>query len=106
VTGGRDLEGAQITLNEYLDRRRETAVKPRVREKTHQDYEGRLRRYILPNLWERLLGLSIMPFGEAQCLAHWVARKCKPSVIMLVLDGGSEWGSNPPATGKPAARRF
>jgi len=31
---GRDLEGAKITLNEYLDRWLETAVKPRVREKT------------------------------------------------------------------------
>ena len=28
---GRDLEGAKITLNEYLDRWLETAVKPRVR---------------------------------------------------------------------------
>jgi len=35
---GRDLEGAKITLNEYLDRWLETAVKPRVREKTCQDY--------------------------------------------------------------------
>jgi len=24
----------------------------------------------------------------------------------LKQNGGSEWGSNPPATGKPAARRF
>jgi hypothetical protein len=31
---GRDLEGAKITLNEYLDRWIETAVKPRVREET------------------------------------------------------------------------
>jgi len=35
----RDLEGAKITLNEYLDRWLETAVKPRVREKTCQDFE-------------------------------------------------------------------
>jgi hypothetical protein len=33
---GRDLEGAKITLNEYLDRWLETAVKPRVRQKTWQ----------------------------------------------------------------------
>lgn len=31
---GCDLEGAKITLNEYLNRWLETAVKPRVREKT------------------------------------------------------------------------
>jgi len=41
---GRDLESAKITLNEYLDRWLETAVKPRVREKTCQDYDGMLRR--------------------------------------------------------------
>ena len=38
----RDLEGAKITLNEYLDRWIETAVKPRVREKTCQDYDSML----------------------------------------------------------------
>src|SRR5436190_20292659 len=52
---GRDLEGAKITLNEYLDPWIETAVKPRVREKTCQDYESLLRRYIRPNLGDRLL---------------------------------------------------
>ncbi len=52
---GRDLEGAKITLNEYLDRWLEIAVKPRVREKTCQDYEGMLRRYVRPSLGERLL---------------------------------------------------
>jgi integrase len=52
---GRDLEGAKITLNEYLDRWIQTAVKPRVREKTCQDYEGMLRRYIRPTLGERVL---------------------------------------------------
>src|SRR5436853_2411098 len=41
---GRDLEGAKITLNEYLDRWIQTAVRPRVREKTWQDYEGMLRQ--------------------------------------------------------------
>jgi len=52
---GRDLADAKITLNEYLDRWLEAAVKPRVREKTCQDYEGMLRRYVRPNLGERVL---------------------------------------------------
>src|SRR5204863_8199212 len=52
---GRDLEGAKITLNEYLDRWLETAVKPRVREETCQDYDGMMRRYIRPSLGERVL---------------------------------------------------
>jgi integrase len=52
---GRDLEGAKITLNEYLDRWLETSVKPRVRQKTCQDYDGMLQRYIRPHLGERVL---------------------------------------------------
>jgi len=51
----RDLEGAKITLNEYLDRWLETAVKPRLREKTCQDYDGMPRRYIRPSLGERVI---------------------------------------------------
>lgn len=41
---GRDLERAKITLNEYLDRWLETAVRRRVRERTYLDYHGMLRR--------------------------------------------------------------
>jgi hypothetical protein len=52
---GRDLEGAKITLNEYLDRWLETAVRPRVRPKTFQDYQGMLHRYVRPILGERVL---------------------------------------------------
>jgi integrase len=61
---GRDLEGAKITLNEYLDRWLETAVKPRVRQKTWRDYEGILRRYIRPGLGDR--GLASMRPLEIQ----------------------------------------
>src|ERR1700752_3578686 len=39
---GRDLEGAKISLNEYLGRWLKTAVEPRVRPKTVPDYEGML----------------------------------------------------------------
>jgi integrase len=52
---GRDLEGAKITLNEYLDRWLETAVRPRVRPKTFQDYQGMLHRHLRPILGERVL---------------------------------------------------
>jgi hypothetical protein len=48
--------------------------------------------------------------GEVSRLAHYLAhskaRKCKSPMFTRVLDGGSEWGSNPPVTGLPAARRF
>lgn len=52
---GRDLEGAKITLNEYLDRWLETGVRTRVRPKTFQDYQGMLNRYIRPILGDRVL---------------------------------------------------
>src|SRR6201982_1417617 len=52
---GRDLEGAKITLNEYLDRWLKTVVGPRVRPKTLQDYQGMLHRYVRPILGERVL---------------------------------------------------
>src|SRR5437763_11006936 len=52
---GRDLEGAKITLNEYLDRWLETAGRTRVRTKTFQDYQGMLCRYVRPVLGERVL---------------------------------------------------
>ena len=43
---GRDLEGVKITMNEYLDRWLETAVRARARPKTFQDYQGMLNRYV------------------------------------------------------------
>jgi integrase len=52
---GRDLEGAKITLNEYLDRWLETAVGARLRPKTFQDYRVMLHRYVRPVLGERVL---------------------------------------------------
>jgi len=47
---GRQVEGAEITLNEYLDRWLETAAKPRLREKSYRSYESLLRRYVRPAL--------------------------------------------------------
>jgi len=52
---GRDLEGAKITLNEYLDRGFEIAVRASVRPKTFQDYHGMLQRYVRPILGDRVL---------------------------------------------------
>jgi integrase len=70
---GRDLEGARITLNEYLDRWLEIAVKPRVRQKTCQDYDGILRRYIRPGLGDRVL-VSLRPM-EIQRTYHGMVER-------------------------------
>ncbi len=52
---GRGLEGAEITLDEFVDRWLDTAAKPRLREKSYQSYESLLRRYIRPVLGGRIL---------------------------------------------------
>lgn len=52
---GCQVAGAEITLNEYLDRWLETAAKPRLREKSYRSYESLLRRYIRPSLGARNL---------------------------------------------------
>jgi integrase len=77
---GRDLEGAKITLNEYLDRWFETAVKPRLREKTCQDYEGMLRRYVRPSLGERLL-TALRPLDVQTTYHQMMGRGLSPRTI-------------------------
>jgi len=77
---GRDLEGAKITLNEYLDRWFETAVKPRLREKTCQDYEGMLRRYVRPSLGERLL-TALRPLDVQTTYHQMMGRGLSPRAI-------------------------
>ena len=52
---GRDIEGSNITLNEYLDRWLDMAARPRLRVKSYTDYESLLGRYIRPALGQRML---------------------------------------------------
>lgn len=54
------IEPARMSLNEYLDHWLETSVKPRVREGTHQEYAGTLRRNVRPILGAKKLG-SLKP---------------------------------------------
>jgi integrase len=52
---GRQVDGADITLDEYLDRWLETAAAPGLREKSYRSYESLLRRYVRPLLGPRNL---------------------------------------------------
>jgi integrase len=52
---GRQVDSADVTLNEYLDQWLETAAKPRLREKSCLSYESLLRRYVRPSLGPRNL---------------------------------------------------
>ena len=55
VDAGVFMEPSRETLDSYLDRWLETAVKPRVRERTHDDYAKALKLYIRPKLGTRPL---------------------------------------------------
>lgn len=52
---GRHVDGADISLNEYLDQWLEISAKPRLREKSYRSYESLLRRYVRPSLGARNL---------------------------------------------------
>jgi integrase len=65
---GRQVDGADVTLNEYLDRWLETAAKPRLREKSYRSYESLLRRYVRPSLGPRNLA-AICPL-DIQAVYH------------------------------------
>jgi len=56
----RGVEGLQITVDEFLDHWLKTAVKPKVRGKTYDDYAAMLRRYIRPAIGARMLA-SLSP---------------------------------------------
>jgi integrase len=78
---GRDLEGAKITLNEYLDRWLDTGVKPRVRQKTCHEYEGILRRYIRPGLGDRVL-VSLHPMDIQTIYQGMIERGLSPRTVL------------------------
>lgn len=54
-SGDMVIEGNQITVNKYFDRWLSTAAKPRLSERTFQDYEDLLRRYIRPAMGNKRL---------------------------------------------------
>jgi integrase len=70
---GRGLEGAEITLNEFLDRWLETAAKPKLRQKSYHSYERLLRRYIRPVLGEKIMS-AITPLDVQSAYQHLIDR--------------------------------
>ncbi len=69
---GRQVEGAQIPLDAYLDRF-ETAAKSRLRERSYRDYHRLLRRYVRPILGERMLS-AISPLDVQAVYQRLVER--------------------------------
>jgi integrase len=70
---GRQIECADLTLTEYLDRWLETAAKPRLREKSYRSYESLLRRYVRPSLGPRNLA-AICPLDVQAVYQDMVER--------------------------------
>lgn len=50
---GMFFEPSRMSLDQYLDKWLETAAKPKLRAKTHRDYEALLMRYVRPPLGTR-----------------------------------------------------
>ncbi|MBA3356441.1 MAG: site-specific integrase [Pyrinomonadaceae bacterium] len=48
ISGGTFIEPVKLTVEEYLDKWLATAAKARLRERTHDDYTEKLKRYIRP----------------------------------------------------------
>lgn len=74
---GEFIEPSRITLSEYLDEWLKIAVKPRVEEKTYNDYSDRLRLYIKP------------PLGGFKLA------KISPEQIQIIYNGMIERGLSP-----------
>lgn len=68
-----DLGGAEITLNQYLDRWLELAARPMLLAKSFQDYTSLLNRHIRPAVGARKL-LDLAPL-ELQAVYHEMVEK-------------------------------
>ena len=76
----RGVEGLQVTVDEFLDHWLKTAVKPKVRQKTHSDYAAILRRYIRPPIGSRILG-SLSPLEIQAAYQVMIDRKLSARTV-------------------------
>ncbi len=74
------VQPVKLSLNTHLDRWLETAVKPRVSERTHRDYTWKAGRYLRPQLGERLLS-SIKPYDIQALYAGMLERNLSPKTV-------------------------
>ena len=76
----RGVEGLQVTVDEFLDHWLKTAVKPKVRAKTHRDYAAMLRRYIRPAIGARILA-SLSPLEIQAAYQVMIERKLSARTV-------------------------
>ena len=84
---GEVLVDNRISVDEYLDRWLESAVKPRVRAKTYREYKATLHRYVRPKLGARRL-TSLRP-QDVQDLYTDLQAKGKSARLTHVLLKGA-----------------
>src|SRR6266699_1811946 len=48
ISAGTFVEPVKLTVDEYLDKWLSTAAKARLRERTHDDYSEKIKRYVRP----------------------------------------------------------
>lgn len=105
---GRQVDGADVTLNEYLDPWLETAAKPRLREKSYRSYESLLRRYVRPSLGARNLA-AICPLDIQAVYQQLVERGLSAEQARVFLENAMQNGVWPSLRGcthhsRPAQR--
>ena len=74
------LAPTRVTLREFVEEWKERALRPRVRPGTFEDYEGLLRRYVLPLLGDRRL-TTITPLNVQDMIAALVKKGLSPRTI-------------------------
>jgi integrase len=76
----RDLEGTEMTCDEYFDRWLEMGARPKLRPKSYRDYQSLLLRYVRPSLGERRLR-GIAPLDIQSLYQAMEARGLSPRTI-------------------------
>ncbi len=100
----RELVGAQMTLNQFLDRWLELAARPKLRKKSFSDYQSLLARSIRPALGERKLS-RLTPLDLQSVYYQMHQKKLSPrtvgythAVLHAALEQAVRWrllGRNP-----------
>ena len=73
-------ESSRMSLNDYLDHWLETAIKPRVRTRTYEDYKGIARRYIRAPLGDKML-TQITPVNLQKVYSDLSGRGLAPRTV-------------------------
>lgn len=77
------IEPTRLTLDDYLDKWVETALRPRVRERTLSDYEEKLDRYVRPVFGKRRLS-DLRPLDIQSLYSDLQARDLSARTIRYV----------------------